>query len=145
MIRTLTLDDVDAIARISRRARFDAIPDYPDLHTPAEDVAFFREQVAECGGLADVDVTGVVRGFVLWRGQMVEHLYVDLGHQGMGVGSALLAAALGAIAQRPVRLWTFQGNTRAVAFYRRHGFVAVEWTDGDRNEEGLPDVLFELR
>ena len=28
---------------------------------------------------------------------------------------------------------------RGLRFYERHGFTAVEWTDGD-NEEGEPDV-----
>jgi ribosomal protein S18 acetylase RimI-like enzyme len=40
-----------------------------------------------------------------------------------------------------VRLWTFQANYRAVAFYRRNGFRTLETTDGSGNEERLPDYL----
>ena len=44
-----------------------------------------------------------------------------------------------------MRLWAFADNVRAVAFYRKQGFVAIDTTEGDGNEEGLPDILFELR
>jgi hypothetical protein len=46
--------------------------------------------------------------------------------------------------ERPTgfRLWTFQANTGARRFYERHGCKAVEFTDGRRNEEKLPDVLY---
>ena len=46
--------------------------------------------------------------------------------------------------QRPngLALWTFQVNTPAQRFYRRHGFVATERTDGSRNEEREPDIRF---
>ena len=42
------------------------------------------------------------------------------------------------------QLWTFQSNHGARRFYERHGFVAVQHTDGD-NEEGAPDVRYEWR
>ncbi len=44
----------------------------------------------------------------------------------------------------PLRLYTFQPHTRARKFYEHHGFVAIEFTDGRSNEEGVPDVLYEL-
>jgi hypothetical protein len=39
-------------------------------------------------------------------------------------------------------LWTFVTNTGARRFYERHGFVAVETTDGSHNEEAAPDIRF---
>jgi hypothetical protein len=46
--------------------------------------------------------------------------------------------------QRPdgLGLWTFQVNGSAQRFYERHGFIAVERTDGLRNEEHEPDVRY---
>ena len=38
----------------------------------------------------------------------------------------------------------FQANSGARRFYERRGFVAVEFTDGESNEERCPDVLYEL-
>ena len=45
----------------------------------------------------------------------------------------------------PLRLWVFQRNTDAIAFYRTCGFREIERTDGSRNEEREPDVLMEWR
>ena len=39
-----------------------------------------------------------------------------------------------------LELWTFQANTRARAFYAREGFAEVKLTDGQGNDEELPDV-----
>jgi len=39
-------------------------------------------------------------------------------------------------------LWTFQKNTAARASYERHGFEAVDETDGAANEEREPDLLY---
>lgn len=146
MIRGLVAADADVIAPLARAARFDAIPGLPDLHTPAEDRAFYRQQIEERSGLAVLDDdSGVVAGFVMWSAGMIDHLYVSIAHQRRGIGSTLLDAALTRIEVRPVRLWAFADNVRAVAFYRKHGFIAIETTDGAGNEEGLPDILFELR
>ncbi len=40
--------------------------------------------------------------------------------QGMGLGTALLQAAVG---DSPAYLWVLEDNPRAQAFYRRHGFL----------------------
>ncbi|MBA3262355.1 MAG: GNAT family N-acetyltransferase [Thermoleophilaceae bacterium] len=71
---------------------------------------------------------------------MVEHLYVRPDAQRAGIGSALLDAAK---SRRPtgLRLWVFQRNRGARAFYGRHGFAEVRLTEGVNNEEREPDVL----
>ena len=87
---------------------------------------------------------GEVVGFVALSETMVEQMYVRPGRTGEGIGSRLLARAK---AQRPegLGLWTFQVNDGARRFYERHGFVAVEFGEGDGNEEGQPDVRFAWR
>jgi GNAT superfamily N-acetyltransferase len=62
---------------------------------------------------------------------------------GRGIGSQLLEHAI-ATMPLPIRLYTFQPHVQARKFYERHGFVAIEFTDGGSNEEGVPDVLYEL-
>jgi ribosomal protein S18 acetylase RimI-like enzyme len=61
-------------------------------------------------------------------------LYVAAGFRSSGVGTELLHFALG---QHPAVLWVFAQNTRAIDFYRRHGFEL------DGNE--FPDVDTGLR
>ncbi len=69
---------------------------------------------------------------------------VDPALVGRGIGALLLSHALRALA-RPIRLYTFQANLGARRFYERHGFIAIEFTQGQANEERCPDVLCELK
>jgi len=71
---------------------------------------------------------------------MLEAIAQDPAFVGQGIGSLLLTHAMRCLAP-PIRLYTFQANVGARRFYERHGFVAVEMTDGD-NEEHEPDVRY---
>ena len=88
-----------------------------------------------------------LRGFVASAregdGAWIEQLYLMPGWTGQGIGGQLLAAALARL-PRPVRLYCFQANAGARAFYERQGFRAIAFGDGSGNEEGCPDVLYEL-
>ena len=141
MIRPLEIADAQTVAAIAREARTGAIAHYPDLHTPAEDLAFYRGEIASKSGWAWVEEPGRIVGFVIWRDAFIDHLYVDPGHQRSGIGTELLERAVAEMDGPEVRLWTFQANARAVAFYRRNGFRILEVTDGSGNEERLPDYL----
>ncbi len=53
MIRPLEIADAEAVAAIARRARIGAIPRFPDLHSPAEDLGIgtdchVREPIVTC-------------------------------------------------------------------------------------------------
>lgn len=74
----------------------------------------------------------------------VEQLYLHPDAVGQGIGAALIEQAKADLGP-PIRLFTFQQNTGARRFYERHGFVAIELTDGADNEEHCPDVLYEWR
>lgn len=136
----LTLDDMDRVALIHRASFDDALPWLGGLHTPEEDYVFFRDVVfAQCdmwGG----QLNGVLVGFIAFREHWIDQLYVLPGFQGQSVGTGLLAFAKGY--QSPLHLWTFQRNFAARRFYERQGFMAIEDTDGSRNEENEPDVLY---
>ncbi|MGW6709811.1 GNAT family N-acetyltransferase [Streptomyces sp. NPDC054956] len=84
---------------------------------------------------------GSVIGLLVLDGEELEQLYLDPSWRGRGVGDRIVELAK---RQRPdgLRLWTFQVNGPARRFYERHGFVAVEHTDGLRNEEREPDVRY---
>jgi putative acetyltransferase len=136
-------DHAGAAARV-HRAAFDArLPWLAGLHTPDEDEWFWRERM-----LRDCQVWGAwdgeaLVGVVAFRDGWIDQLYILPESQGRGAGHALLDIAIRD--QSRVRLWTFQKNAGARRFYERNGFVAVEETDGARNEEREPDVLYEWR
>lgn len=139
-IRRGQAEDAEAVARLFRSVRRACLPYLPDLHTPEEDLGFFRNRVfAECEvWLAQA---GTIDGFIAFRRGWVDHLYVRPECQGQGLGRALLALAIDRGA--PLRLWVFQRNAAAIRFYQARGFREIERTDGSRNEEREPDVLME--
>lgn len=141
-VRRPVVEEAAQVAAVFRRSRSQAMPWLPVLHTPDEDLAFFT---AELGGPDAwvADVGGAIAGFVVARGGWVDHLYVDPGRQGRGIGASLLNQALLA-EPAVVDLWVFERNTAARVFYAHRGFVEVERTDGTGNEERMPDVRMRI-
>jgi putative acetyltransferase len=136
----LTLKDMDQAA-VVLRAAFDAqMPNLAGLHTPREDRQYFRDHVfkeSEIWGAIDGDITGILALGGIW----INHLYVLPEHQGKGIGLSLLDHAK-KMSPGTLVLWTFQQNAIARKFYEKNGFTAIEKTDGSRNEEKAPDVLY---
>ena len=130
--------DIDTIARIHREARQAAMPWLPDIHTPAQDLWFFENIVFKQETLLVARDGGCVLGFVAYKKDWLNHLYVSPEHWRLGVGGQLLRAAQKA--SKHLQLWTFQQNTTARRFYAAHGFEECELTDGRGNEEKVPDV-----
>ncbi len=82
---------------------------------------------------------GAVKGFMRVHGQELCKLFVEPVLQGHGIGAALLTHAVNAMDVR--QLWALEKNTRAIAFYERHGF---HLTDQRRLEEGTTEYLVRL-
>ncbi|MCE3290043.1 MAG: family N-acetyltransferase [Caulobacter sp.] len=138
-LRRAVLADAPAIAAVYRLSAW-----HPHIHTPEEDVAFFSgRMLPEQTVWVVEDGQGVVVAFAAAQGDFLNHLFVHPDAQGMGHGSRLLEHVRGGLDF--LQLWTFQGNVRARAFYEAHDFAAAEFTDGEGNEEKLPDVRYEWR
>lgn len=146
LLRTAALADAPAIADVylASRATFLA---YARLAHSDADIRMWIETklipdasvtVAELGGEVVGFVATAVEGPLLW----LDQLYVRPDSVGLGLGSRLLEHALAGVTQ-PVRLYTFQANAGARRFYERHGFKAMQFTDGQSNEEKCLDVLYE--
>ena len=143
LVRRLSLDEMDAAARIHRAAFDERLPWLAGLHTPDEDRWFFRERVfpaCEVWGAFEGDAAA---GVIAFRETWVDQLYVLPGAQGRGAGSKLLDQAKATWPS--LSLWTFQRNAGARRFYEARGFVAERFTEGSRNDEKEPDVLYAWR
>ena len=138
IFRALRRDETGEAARIHRLG-METMVDFQGRHTPEEDRIFYRDTVFEQCTITGAFSNGLLIGHVAWQQGWIEHFHVDPAHQGRGVGSALLDAVK---AERPAgfSLWVFESNTPARAFYRAHGLVEIDRTDGADNEEKLPDV-----
>lgn len=142
VLRRARPDEGTALADLYLRVRSDNLGAIPPVVHDDESVREWwstvlldRDEV----WVAELDGT-VVGVMALRRPDWVDELYVAGPAGGRGVGSALLAVARRELGG-PLQLWTFQANSGARRFYERHGFVAVEMTEG-ANEEGAPDVRY---
>jgi GNAT superfamily N-acetyltransferase len=141
-IRPADPRDTDVIAAVHRASMREAMPWLPDLHTPEEDRAWVAQTVLPHQQVWVAESAGRIVGVAAMDTEaMLTQLYILPGHQGAGIGSALLATAKTA---RPdgFSLYAFQRNIRARQFYEHRGFVPVAFGDGSGNEEGEPDVLY---
>lgn len=137
-IRPATDADLPAVAEVYLAAR--AVASMPPGIHPPDGVR------AWVGGwdLSERDVwvaesAGSIVGFANLTPTWLDGLYVDPGAQRGGIGSTLVDLAK---SLRPdgFGLWVFEVNAPARAFYRRHGLVELERTDGAANEERAPDI-----
>jgi chorismate mutase/GNAT superfamily N-acetyltransferase len=133
--------DVDEVAELYLATRRAAVPQMPpQIHTPDEVRAHTARVLREPGNQVwvaerDEELLGYAHLAPGW----LDGLYVGPPYQGTGVGSALLELVK---AQLPegFALWVFASNAPARGFYRRHGLLELEHTDGSGNEEKSPDV-----
>lgn len=140
-IQKLTLDHAEQAAHLHRVAGA-LIPGYDTtLHSAAEYYVFYRDEVLLKDELWGVFNGSRLQGFIALLPGWIDHLYVDPAIHGTGIGSSLVRLAQEK--QSELRLYTFQSNVNARAFYEKHGFVIEELTDGERNEEKMPDITYQ--
>lgn len=112
----------------------------PQLHGVEEAQAWMADEILPTHAAWVAEVDGAVVGYIAIRDDWIEQLYVHPDRHGQGIGAALLDHVL---AMGPPRqLWTFQQSARARGFYESRGFRAVQFTDGEGNEEKTPDVRY---
>jgi chorismate mutase len=112
----------------------------PALHTNAEDRAWLAARLADGEHEAWLaEESGEVLGYALFTDTWLDHLFIRPDRLGDGIG-LLLLDVVKSLRPDGFCLWVFERNERARSFYRRHGLVELERTDGSGNEERAPDV-----
>jgi GNAT superfamily N-acetyltransferase len=127
-------------ARVHRAAFDHALPWLVGLHTPEEDLLFYRRQVFTACTLWGAFDGAAMVGMIAFRDEWIDQLYVLPHAQGRGIGTALFEVAQSRYPRQ--HAWTFQRNAPARRFYERRSFVLVRETDGAGNEEKEPDALY---
>ncbi len=135
------------MADVYLRARHAAVPAIPPPAHPDQEVRAWladtvlpRQEV----WMAEASPAVVAIAMMVLDRDWVEQLYVDPDWTGRGIGTRMIDLAK-RLRPSGLQLWAFQSNVRAHRFYERHGFLAVERTDGTANEERAPDVRYVWR
>lgn len=114
----------------------------PRLHTHEEDRGFCEKMIGS-GWVRVAEIGGDICGFIARNDQEVNALYVRGDARSQGVGGALLKEAQEMSPE--LELWTFQENIAARRFYADHGFYEISRTNGETNDERLPDIQLQWR
>ena len=85
------------------------------------------------------DDEGIIKGFMWVDSQQIKKLFVEPVLQSKGIGSVLLIYATTEL--EATYLWALEKNTRAIAFYQKHGF---QTTEEKMLEEGTTEYLVKL-
>ncbi len=142
-LRRAVADDAGTAADVLLRSRSSALPTVTWPRSDDEVRDYFRDVVVPHREtwLAEVSSADGIVGVMVLADDEVSQLYLLPEWRGRGIGDLFVALAK---ERSPggLTLWTFQVNEPAHRFYERHGFVAVEYTDGSGNEEREPDVRY---
>ena len=136
MIRLATPDDAPIIAEFYYDIRLET---GSPVHTVDEIAWYITNRLVDRGSSYVFMEKDVIVGWVDVHEDWLDQLYCRRGHTGKGIGLQLLNFAK-SMAPKGLQLWTFQVNAGAQRFYAREGFVEVELTEGQNNEEKQPDV-----
>ncbi|RKT83112.1 Ribosomal protein S18 acetylase RimI [Saccharopolyspora antimicrobica] len=144
VLRPAAGSDASGMAEVWLRSFTAALPTVRRAHTDDEVRSWFAHVVVPHSECWVAEESGELLGLLVLDGPELDQLYLDPPHRGRGLGDQLVDLAK---RRRPdgLELWTFQVNEPARRFYERHGFTAVEHTDGHRNEEREPDVRYVWR
>jgi GNAT superfamily N-acetyltransferase len=147
VLRPAASDDALEVVEVLIQSRAEYLPFVPSAHPPDDVRAWVASHLIPTHAVTVAEHQGEVVGVLATSRcegtSWIDQLYVRPGWAGKGVGTTLLEHAHRQLA-RPIRLYSFQANLGARRFYERHGYVAIDFTDGGSNEERCPDVLYEL-
>jgi ribosomal protein S18 acetylase RimI-like enzyme len=148
ILRPATPADVDTVCDVYLSSRKRFLPFAPSAHSDDDARRWMRERVIPSGGAIVACMDDVIVGMMALSKTethgWIDQLYLHPDFVSRGIGTQLLLHAK-SILGSPIRLYTFQANAGARRFYERHGFAAIEFDDGSKNEENCPDVLYEWR
>lgn len=144
MHRAAVEADAAPLTDLFLKAMLGAVPGLPLAHSRDEIVEWMRTKPIRERNVTVAMVDQRHAGFITVAEGWVHQLFIHPDFQRAGIGAGLISPVL-APASKPVRLWAFQRNAIARAFYERRGFSAELFTDGSDNEERTPDVLYVWR
>lgn len=141
-IRKATMNDVSRIVEIvvfNYRLNFYPIFKDDDFYFNEIQVINLIDSYKEFISSMWVYDDGVVKGVIQIENQELRKIYVEPAIQGKSIGSVLLNYAINECNIK--YLWALEKNTRAISFYKKHGFRV---TEDKKFEEDTTEYLVRL-
>lgn len=141
-IRPAAVQDAGRLAEIeifNYRLYFYPIFHCDDFYFQELTVENKRSEYAQAAERTWVYDDGAVKGFIRMKGTEIEKLFVEPVLHSQGIGAVLLQYAVENCGAQT--LWALEKNTRAVAFYKRHGFCE---TGEKKMEEDTDEYLIQM-
>lgn len=146
IFRSATQSDAGSVAKVYLSSRREFVPFAPIAHSEEAVYGWIRDIVIPRNQVTvveqDNEIIGMMALSTTEETGWIDQLYLHPNFVGQGIGTKLIEQAKTELGS-PIRLYTFQENQRAIQFYERHGFKAIQYGDGSGNEENCPDVLYE--
>ena len=143
MIRKAKLDDLARIAEIEVfNYRLNFYPTFQDdafYFVEMQVLNVIQTDKRHMDQLWVYDDNGVVKGFLWVDDKQIKKLFVEPVLQSRGIGAKLLEHAVSEL--DATYLWALEKNTRAIDFYKRHGFMV---TGEKMLEESTTEYLVKL-
>ena len=143
MIRKAKLDDLARIAEIEVfNYRLNFYPIFQDdafYFVEMQVLNVIQTDKRHMDQLWVYDDNGVVKGFLWVDDKQIKKLFVEPVLQSRGIGAKLLEHAVSEL--DATYLWALEKNTRAIDFYKRHGFMV---TGEKMLEEGTTEYLVKV-
>ena len=140
-LRKAKIEDVETVLQVLSTSRLEYLPYAKSPHSLDGVRSWVRGKIIPSGGVViawfDNEDVGVLATSISEEFGWIDQRYLAPGYVGRGIGSELLNHAFSFL-PRPVRLWTFQKNDRAIRFYKHHEFMAIKYTNRENNEERCP-------
>ena len=141
-IRKATINDVSRIVEIvvfNYRLNFYPIFKDDDFYFNEIQVINLIDSYKEFINNMWVYDDGAVKGVIQIENQELRKIYVEPAIQGKSIGSVLLNYAINECNVK--YLWALEKNTRAISFYKKHGFRV---TEDKKFEEDTTEYLVRL-
>ncbi|HEY9599071.1 MAG TPA: GNAT family N-acetyltransferase [Cyanophyceae cyanobacterium] len=146
IFRSATQSDTEGIAKVYLTSRKEFVPFAAIAHSDAAVHQWIGDILIPDHHVIVVEQNSRIIGMMVLSATegtgWIDQLYLHPDAVGQGIGSKLIERAKAELGS-PIRLYTFQENQGAIRFYERHGFKAIQYSDGSENEENCPDILYE--
>jgi GNAT superfamily N-acetyltransferase len=124
-------DEIFGVVDDGSRRYKGVIPDdcYHEPYMPMDELLEEMKRMRFYGFRKDLNLLGVMAKEPIKDTTLIRHAYVSMVHQGMGIGSKLLAFIEKQVDTEWLLIGTWKAAAWAIDFYKKHGYTLMDNKD----------------